>query len=214
MGSSKKGKIKDTGKVKEADEKKKEEKKEKPKFEKKIEQRELVRVANTDLIGDKPLVEAIKGIKGVSHTFAKAVLLAANLPLKEKLLSLKAEQIEKLEQVIKTPAQFGVSPYLLNRQKDMATGQDAHLIGQDLTVQQKFDIQRSIDLKTYRGFRHILGQPVRGQRTRSHFRGKGRVVGVMRKAIRAQMCKTGEAATAQAGATAPAKNDEKKEEKK
>lgn len=188
MGSGKRGKVKDVEKLK-AEAKKKEEKKEKPKVEKKIEPREIVRVAGTDLIGSKKVVEAIKGIKGVSHTFAKAVIVAANFPLDAKLSSLSEQQIEKLEQVIKNPSQFGIPAYLLNRRRDYETGKDLHLTGQDFSVQQKFDIQKQVDLKTYRGWRHMLGQPVRGQRTRSHFRSKGRVVGVMRKAIRIQMRK-------------------------
>jgi len=34
-------------------------------------------------------------------------------------------------------------------------------------------------MKSYKGWRHSLGQPVRGQRTRSHFR-KGSAIGVMK----------------------------------
>lgn len=68
----------------------------------------------------------------------------------------------------------------------METGQDLHLTGADLDVARKFDIQKMVDLKTWKGFRHMLGQPVRGQRTRSSFRG-GRIVGVVRKAVRMQL---------------------------
>ena len=34
-------------------------------------------------------------------------------------------------------------------------------------------------IKSYKGWRHAMGQPVRGQRTRSHFR-KGSSVGVIK----------------------------------
>src|SRR5438445_8943430 len=141
MGSGKRGRAKDIDKLKEAEEKKKEEKKEKPKLEKRIEQRALVRVANTDLIGDKQIVEAIKGIRGIGHTIAQAIVKAANLEPATKLSSLTEQEIEKLEQVIKNPEQFGIPGFLFNRRKSPETGQDAHLTGQDLTAQQRFDVQ-------------------------------------------------------------------------
>jgi small subunit ribosomal protein S13 len=36
-------------------------------------------------------------------------------------------------------------------------------------------------MRSYKGVRHQLGQPVRGQRTRSTFRTSKRAVGVMKK---------------------------------
>ncbi len=217
MGGGKKiGRIKDKETAKAEEEKKKEEK---PKHvEKKVEARALVRVANTDLMGDKKVGEAIRGIKGISYTFARALIHAANIPFDVKLSTLKPEQLQKLEEIIKNPENFGIAPYILNRRKDPEVGKDVHLIGQDLTAQMRFDVQKQVDLKTYKGFRHMLGQPVRGQRTRAHFRAKGRVVGVMRKAVAAAMGKTGEAPKGGAGAppaggATPAKV-EKKEEKK
>lgn len=79
--------------------------------------------------------------------------------------------------------------------------------GTDIFTATKFDVQKQVDIKSYRGWRHMLGQPVRGQRTRSHFR-LGRVVGVLKKDIKAQGGKAEGAAPA-AGA-APAKKEEKK----
>jgi small subunit ribosomal protein S13 len=193
MGSGKKSRVKDVDALekKEEEKKEKEEKKKIVPVVKKV-AREIVRVAGTDLDGDKPLVQAIKGIKGISHTIAVAICHAAGLPLNAKLSSFSEADLQKLEQVIKDPARFGVPAYLLNRRRDPTTGKDLHLTGQDVIITQKFDVQKEIDLKTYRGWRHMLGQPVRGQRTRSHFRERGRVVGVMRKAIRIQMAKSGE----------------------
>jgi len=71
----------------------------------------------------------------------------------------------------------------VNRRKDLESGTDIHLSGQDVDIGRRFDIQRLVDAKTYKGVRHMLGLPVRGQRTRSSFR-KGRVVGVVRKSVR------------------------------
>lgn len=166
-----------------------EEKKPKPRIEKpKIETIAIVRLSGTDLDGDKNLVNALRGIKGISYVMSKAVVKVSGFDPKTKLGDLSESDREKLEQIIKDPAKFGVPGFLFNRRKDLATGKDIHLTGTDLIVAKKFDVEKSIGIKSYRGWRHMLGQPVRGQRTRSSFRG-GRVVGVMRKEIKLQLKK-------------------------
>ena len=183
MGSSKKGKAKDLDKV---EDKKAEKKEEKPKLEKKIGPETLVRLANVDLDGGKNLITALKGVKGVSHALANAIIKVTGFDPSQKLGQLDATSIQKIEEVIKNPSAFGIPIFLLNRKKEPQTGQDIHVTGTDLLVSTKFDVQKQVDLKTYKGFRHMLGQPVRGQRTRSHFR-QGRVVGVLRKEIKIQI---------------------------
>jgi len=51
----------------------------------------------------------------------------------------------------------------------------------DLDFSVRTDIQRLADIKSYRGLRLSWGLTVRGQRTKSTHRGKGTVVGVMKK---------------------------------
>lgn len=161
---------------------------EKPKTETKA----IVRVAGTDLDGEKPLIRALKGIKGIGHAMSKAICIAAKLDQKTKLGSLSEMDIEKLEQIIKNPIEFGIPSFLVNRRRDVDVGKDIHLTSSDFDTARKFDIKKTVDIKSYRGWRHMLGQPVRGQRTRSHFREKGRVVGVMRKEIKLQLAKKAE----------------------
>ncbi len=211
MGSSKKGKAKDLDKVKE-DSKKLEKKEDKPKFVQKAGPKALVRVANTDLDGGKNLITAIKHIRGVSHFLANAIIKVTGFDPHKRLGEYGPTEIQKIEEVIKNPSAFGIPIFALNRRKDPATGKDSHISGSDILTAAKFDVQKQIDMKTYRGWRHMLGQPVRGQRTRSHFR-LGRVVGVLRKEIKIQMTKAGVEAPAAGGAPAPAPAA-KKEEKK
>ncbi len=171
---------------------KEEKKEERPKKEEKkevVKTKVIVRIANTDLDGEKRLAYALKGVKGIGFTMAKAICKAAGLDPSRKLSSLNESEIEKLEDVILNPSKYGIPSYLFNRRKDLESGKDLHLIGSDLEVVKKFDIERYINLKTYRGWRHMLGQPVRGQSTRSHFRERGKIVGVTKKAIK---IKTGE----------------------
>jgi small subunit ribosomal protein S13 len=169
------------------EEEKKEEKpkvkEEKKEIKKPKEVKKIVRVLNTDLDGDKALINALRGIKGISFTFSKAVCEASGINPRTKLGSLSEADIERIEKIIKDPLSYGIPSYLLNRRKDRETGKDMHLSGADVDIYRKFDIQRMIDLKTYKGIRHMLGLPVRGQRTRSSFR-KGKVVGVVRKAVK------------------------------
>ncbi|MHA1743241.1 MAG: 30S ribosomal protein S13 [Candidatus Heimdallarchaeota archaeon] len=171
-------------------EEEKEKKKEKKKVAKPVkakpkELRVIVRVAGKDLDGEKPLIWALKGIKGISHSMSKAICNVSGFDPYVKLGSLTEKDIEKLEEIIKNPVKFGVPAWIVNRRKDIETGQDLHLTESDLDVARKFDIQRMIDLKTWKGVRHMFGQPVRGQRTRSTFR-TGRSVGVVRKGAKVQ----------------------------
>ncbi|MEM0333166.1 MAG: 30S ribosomal protein S13 [Candidatus Aenigmatarchaeota archaeon] len=177
MGISK---PKDEAKLKEKEEKtieKKEFKKPREEKSKKIEG--IVRIFNTDLIANKNLLYGLTGIKGVSYTFSKAILTALGLDAKRKIGSLSQEEIEKIEDCLKNPEKYGIPSFVYNRRKDPELGIDRHLVGPDVKIAESFDIKREIELKTYKGFRHMYGLPVRGQKTRSHFR-KGRTVGVLR----------------------------------
>lgn len=177
-------------KVRAAEEKEKsKEKKVKPvRIEKPKELKLVIRVVGTDLDGEKKIIRALKKIKGISHTMGKAICTASGFDPNAKLGSLSEIDIVKLEEIIKDPAKFGIPSYLVNRRRDLETGKDLHLASSDLDIAKKFDIKRMIDIKSYKGVRHMYGLPVRGQRTRSSFR-KGRVVGVMKKIIKLQMKK-------------------------
>jgi small subunit ribosomal protein S13 len=181
---------------------KKAKKPEKPKAAEDKELRTIVRVMGADLDGEKPIIRALRGIKGISYSMSKAVIDVSGYDGNMKLGSFGEQDIQKIEQIIRNPENYGIPAWMLNRRKDRESGKDMHYSGSDLIVSKKFDIQRMIDLKTYKGNRHMLGLPVRGQRTRSSFR-KGRVVGVVRKAVLAQMQKS----------AGPAE-EKKKEEKK
>ena len=69
---------------------------------------------------------------------------------------------------------------MLNRRKDITTGEDLHLLGSDLTLEIDKDIKLLKKIRSWRGVRHALGLKVRGQRTRTTGR-TGRTVGVSRR---------------------------------
>jgi len=166
-------------------ERKKEEeeiKKVRRKKEKKLKEgiRGIVRVAGTDLEGEKPIYIALQKIKGVGGTFANAICRVLGLERRREIGSLSDEEIQKIEKVIEDPSSFGIPDWVLNRRRDPETGENKHLVGTELTLTQQQDIRKMIEIRCYKGIRHMYGLPVRGQRTRSSFR-KGRTVGVVRK---------------------------------
>ncbi len=168
----------------------------------------IIRVAGTDLDGEKSVMRALRKIKGIGISTSKAICLMAKINPLTQLGLLNESDIANLENVIKNPTKFGMPSFLVNRRRDPSTGIDTHLTSSDLDIARRFDIQRYIDLRTYRGWRHMLGQPVRGQETRSSFRVTGMAVGVMKKAALQKI-----AGAAPAPATAAAKPEAKPAEK-
>lgn len=145
--------------------------------------RHLVRIANTDLDGNKQLYSSLNKIKGISYMFANAILANANIERTKKTGDLTEQEINLLDEIIKHPAKHKIPSWMFNRKKDSDTGQDMHLTGGDLDFYKENDIKFMKKIKCYKGVRHIYGLPVRGQRTKSNFRkNKGKVMGVKRRA--------------------------------
>lgn len=143
-----------------------------------IKEEKLIRILSTDIPGDMNIYTGLTWIKGISWGFSHALCAALHLDKHRKIASLTKEEIEKISAFIKNPM---FPAFLLNRRFDFETGENAHLLGSDLDLKKEFDIKRLKKIRSYRGLRHATGQPVRGQRTRSHFR-KNKVVGVTKKA--------------------------------
>lgn len=135
----------------------------------------FVRIRNTDLEGKKPILQALTKIYGISIILSNAICYKANIPKNKITGILLPEEIKRIEELIINPVEL---PYwLYNRRKDLDTGRDMHLTSADLKLTLEFDLKRMKKIKSYKGVRHSQRQPVRGQRTRSHFR-KGKSMGV------------------------------------
>ncbi|MBW2970677.1 30S ribosomal protein S13 [Candidatus Woesearchaeota archaeon] len=144
--------------------------------------RHIVRVANTDLDGNKNVGSALRKIKGVDFSLAHGVCIKAGVDSRKKTGTLSDEEIRKLDSVVRNPGAFSIPDWVLNRRKSYDTGMDEHLVGVDLKLAQEDDVKRLQKIKSYRGMRLAWGLPVRGQRTKSNFRkNKGKVVGVKRR---------------------------------
>ena len=138
-----------------------------------MEIKQIVRLGDTDLNGTKATLYALQKIKGVGSMFANAICRALNIDPNVKLGELSDKDIDRISKFLKEPK---LPPWLLNRRFDPENGENKHIIGEMLKFVTKQDIELMKKIKCYKGIRHSLGQPVRGQRTRSHFRAlKGKV---------------------------------------
>ncbi len=139
----------------------------------------LVRIANTDLKGEKAIVYALKDIRGVGVPLAHAICTSLGIDGLAKIGNISETDMKKLDEAVKAPAKHGIPSWMFNRQKDLDTGEDKHVVTNDLIFNKDNDIKLMKRIKCYKGVRHSWNQPVRGQRTRSNFRAnKGKVVGV------------------------------------
>lgn len=143
---------------------------------------EIIRFANTDVDGTKRIEDAIQDVKGVSYSFANAVTESLEFDPETRIGSLSDEEIESIETILRDPESAGIPTWLRNRRKDRKTGDDKHIIGSDLMMTEEFDIRRLKNIKAYRGRRHEMGLPVRGQKTQSSFR-SGEKIGVKRARV-------------------------------
>ena len=143
----------------------------------------IIRVINTDLVGSKPLIQALRKIKGVGFMFANAVCELTAIDKSKKAGYLSHLEISKLEEAIKDPVPMGAPTWMLNRRKDYETGNDMHIVETDRKFTIDNDIKRLKKTKSFKGLRHQWGLPLRGQRTKSNFRrNKGKGLGVKRRA--------------------------------
>ncbi len=139
----------------------------------------IVRIADTDLDGKKPVIHALTGIKGVGLRLARSVVYSLGIDPQRKLGEMDEESISKLKKFIEEEIET-LPPWLLNRRKDYHTGKDLHLLNKDIDFAKMLDVERMIKIRAYRGMRHARGYKARGQRTRSTGR-KGATVGVIRR---------------------------------
>ncbi len=142
----------------------------------------IVRIANIDVPGGKPIGTALTKIKGVGKNLAAVFCNMTKIDRNSKTGNMEAADIAKLTDIINNPQKFNLPAWLFNRRKDHDTGEDKHIITGTLDFTKDNDIKRLRKIKCYKGNRHSRRLPVRGQRTKSNFRrSKGKVVGVKRK---------------------------------
>lgn len=151
------------------------------KTQQKMNEDRIIRILSKDIEGKVRLYPGLTQIKGISWSLSNAICKKLKFDKNRKIASLSPEEIRKIEGFIKSPE---TPKFILNRRSDFETGEDTHLIGSDLDLKKEFDIKRLKKIKSYRGLRHNIGLPVRGQRTKAHFRRNRKKSGGIKKKVK------------------------------
>jgi len=139
----------------------------------------LVRINATDLDGKKSVAQGLTGMKGVNDRLSRIIATQAGLDKTQRLGDLTDAQIAKLTETLESVDDF-LPEWMRNRQMDPETGDDIHLIGSEIDLTLRDDLNRLKKIRSWRGIRHEANLPVRGQRTKANGR-TGMTVGVQRK---------------------------------
>ncbi|MES2153841.1 MAG: 30S ribosomal protein S13 [bacterium] len=159
--------------------------------------RHLVRLVNTDLDGKKNVATALAYVPGVGKRLAYVVAREANVDPDERIGNLKDPEIAAVNAAIEGLTEM-LPAWMVNRRKDPESGDDRHMIGTEITIMLREDLNRLKKIRSWRGHRHEKKLPTRGQRTKNNGR-FGSAVGVQRK-IEGQPAPGAEGAPAAAAA--------------
>ncbi len=123
----------------------------------------MARIAGVDLPPNKKVDVALTYIYGIGRTAAKKILAATQIDPNARMNDLTEEQVGRLRSAIESE----------------------YTIEGTLRGEVSRNIKRLIDIGSYRGLRHRVGLPVRGQRTHTNARtrkGPRRAIGKGRRA--------------------------------
>lgn len=108
----------------------------------------MPRVIGIDVPGNKRLVVSLTYIYGIGRSRSKEIIEKLGLDADVRAHKLSGEDIARLNALLTTE----------------------YVVEGDLRRQVQNNIKRLISIHSYRGMRHRLGLPVRGQRTRTNSR--------------------------------------------
>lgn len=108
----------------------------------------MARISGIDLPKNKRTVVALTYIYGIGRSAAEAIVKKTNLDPSIRVKDLDENQIAAIRQIIN----------------------DEYSVEGDLRSQVNLNIKRLMDVGAYRGLRHRMGLPARGQRTRTNAR--------------------------------------------
>jgi len=121
----------------------------------------MARIAGVDLPPNKKVAYGLTAIFGIGLHTAQDIIAEVGIDPSKKIKDLSDEEVSKIRKLIE--AKYRVEGAL--------------------RAERAADIKRLIDIGCYRGIRHKIGLPTRGQRTRTNARtrkGKRRTVAVIK----------------------------------
>lgn len=122
----------------------------------------MARIAGIDLPNEKRLDIALTYLYGVGRSNVVGILKTAEIDGSRRVKTLTDEETNRIAKIL----------------------EKGYTVEGDLRKEVSDNIKRLIEIRTYRGIRHVKKLPVRGQRTRSNARtkrGKRATVGAMKK---------------------------------
>ena len=122
----------------------------------------MPRILGVDIPGDKRIDIALRYIYGIGPVNAKEVLARAGIDAAIRAKNLNEQQVSQIVHAIQ---------------------EGKYVIEGDLRREIGLNLNRLQAIKSYRGYRHLRGLPVRGQRTGTNARtrkGPRKTVGVQR----------------------------------
>ena len=125
----------------------------------------MARIAGVDLPREKRIEIALTYIFGIGLTTSKKILASTGVSPDTRTKDLTDEEAQRIRTEI----------------------ENNHKVEGDLRREVAMNIKRLMDIGCYRGLRHRLGRPVRGQRTRTNARtrkGPKRTVAGKKKAVK------------------------------
>lgn len=124
----------------------------------------MPRVIGIDIPDNKRLVIALTYIYGIGKPTSQEIIKKLGLSEDQRARSLSEDDIAKINNLLQS---------------------EQYVVEGDLRRQVQNNIKRLVSIHSYRGMRHRLGLPVRGQRTRTNARtrkGKKRTIAGKKKA--------------------------------
>jgi len=152
------------------------------------EYRHIVRIVGNDIPGERKILIGLTQIKGIGYNFATAITDTLKINTNSNIGNLTDANVQAIEKLITDPIGGNFPIWFLNRRKDIETGGDLHLLTSDIPFTLRNDIERERVTASWRGYRHLSGLKVRGQRTRTSGR-KGGAVGVAKGGLAAPVKK-------------------------
>lgn len=108
----------------------------------------MIRIAGVNIPEDKKIWFGLTKIYGIGRTSAFKILEKAGVNPEKRGYELSEEEITAIRKIVESE----------------------YKVEGELRKEIQANIRRLIDIKCYRGLRHLRGLPVRGQRTRSNAR--------------------------------------------
>lgn len=124
----------------------------------------MPRVIGIDIPGNKRLVISLTYIYGIGSAVSEEIIQKLGLDPNMRAHNLTDDEVSKLNAIL----------------------QSEYVVEGDLRRQVQNNIKRLISISSYRGMRHRVGLPTRGQRTRCNARtrkGKKKTVAGKKKAV-------------------------------